>query len=83
MPFPKMKITKIDNEDIYFSIGKKLWILHYQGLEANGYDFNLSTEDCIKVGNAMGEYGYGDADVNWEREELRFESNVDRLFTDI
>jgi len=34
----------------------------------------LCTEDCIKVGKAMGEIGYGDSDIDEWREELRFSS---------
>ena len=68
-----LRITEIKNEDIYFSNGKSLWILYFQGLSALGRAPKLSTLDLMKVGRAMGDIGYCDSDVDMYREELRFE----------
>jgi len=71
------KIDKIENENIYFTNGKNIWILYYQGLSALGKAPELSTLDLMKVGRAMGEIGYGDSDVDEYREEVRFENPND------
>ena len=69
-----LRITEIKGEDIYFNNGKYIWILYYQGLRALGKAPDLSIEDSMKIGKAMGEIGYGDADIDEYREELRFEN---------
>lgn len=69
-----LRITEIKGEDIYFNNGKYIWILYYQALCALDKGPDLCTEDCIKVGKAMSEIGYGDSDIDEWREELRFSS---------
>ena len=76
-----LRITEIKNEDIYFSNGKSLWILYFQGLSALGRAPKLSTLDLMKVGRAMGDIGYCDSDVDMYREELRFE-DTEILYND-
>tara|TARA_B100001939_G_scaffold346768_1_gene366410 strand:- start:2521 stop:2763 length:243 start_codon:yes stop_codon:yes gene_type:complete len=76
-----LRITEIKNEDIYFSNGKSLWILYFQGLSALGRAPKLSTLDLMKVGRAMGDIGYCDSDVDMYREELRFE-DTESLYND-
>ena len=76
-----LRITEIKGEDIYFNNGKYIWILYYQGLSALGKGPDLCTEDCLKVGKAMGEIGYGDIEIDEYREELRFE-NPEVLYGD-
>ena len=76
-----LRITEIKNEDIYFSNGKSLWILYFQGLSALGRAPELSTLDLMKVGRAMGDIGYCDSDVDMYREELRFE-DTESLYND-
>ena len=76
-----LRITEIKGEDIYFNNGKVLWILNFQGLSALGRAPELSTLDLMKVGKAMGEIGYSDADIDEYREELRFE-NPEAMYGD-
>ena len=68
------KIDKIENENIYFTNGKMMWILYFNGFDYWGNTPKLSIEDSMKIGNAMREIGYGDSDVDEYREEVRFEA---------
>ena len=71
------KIDKIENENIYFTNGKNMWILYFKGFDYWGKTPKLSIEDSMKIGNAMREIGYGDSDVDEYREELRDENPND------
>ena len=47
------KIDKIENENIYFTNGKRMWILYFKGFDYWGKTPKLSIEDSMKIGNAM------------------------------
>tara|TARA_R100000900_G_scaffold54512_3_gene44069 strand:- start:25 stop:276 length:252 start_codon:yes stop_codon:yes gene_type:complete len=74
------KIDKIENENIYFTNGKMMWILYFKGFDYWGKTPKLSIEDSMKIGNAMREIGYGDSDVDEYREELRFE-DIEEMYS--
>ena len=66
----KDKIYKIEGEDVYLYDGRKIWILYLTGLFDNGRTLGFTTMDMIKIGNAMGEIGYGDEERNEYRVEV-------------
>ena len=71
------KIDRIENENIYFTNGKRIWILYFKGFYYYGKAPILSIEDYDKIDIAMREIGYGDSDIDDYREELRDEDIED------